>query len=268
MFEGCALTLFFCLGGALAAGGAGDLPAPVTAAAAEAPTGTARPVEFPGLRIFVAGKRIEADATFAVVDGSVSLEYLAVAQNGKVHESLLELACAPDKLQLGLILCGLEPVPEVTFQGEAIELKGPRVTVEVEWRAEGRSLRARAEDLVLDVRLGRTMERTGFAFTGSRFLEAFAPRRRDPGDADPGGAPRKKSEIFAATSSGSVIALYHDPDAILDNPLLSGGDVPLLMPTFRLVEVAGWVAGDDRLRPAPEKLPPSRTPAVVHLRAN
>lgn len=223
------------------------------AGAATTPTAA---VEFPGIKIFPHERRIEAEAAFLIVDSATFLEYLAVAPQGKTHESLLEIRCAPDKLHLGLLLLGLEPKPEVRFQGEAIELGGPRVAIEVEWAAAGAAAaggrrRARVEDLLRDARMGATMPRTGFAFTGSRFIRSFL---RD--------GPR---EIFAANASGSAIALYHDPDAVLDNPAVTGGDVPLLAPTFALPEIAGWVPGDERLRPETERLPPRGTAAVLHI---
>ncbi len=241
--------------GAILAGGPGAPTPTATAAAA---------VSFPGIRIVPTERRIEVEAAFALSGEGYFLEYLAVAPHGKLHESLFTISCAPEKLQLGLILCGLEPKAEVQYHGEARELTGPRVAIEVEWKDEaGAAKRARVEDLLHDVRFGRPMERTGFAFTGSRFLKAYAPRR-PPRDA-PAGPPAPPEEIFAATSSGSAIALYHDPDAVLDFPLLSGGDVPILAPTFGLVEVAGFVPGDERFKPI-SGLPRAGTPATLHLR--
>jgi hypothetical protein len=212
-------------------------------------------VEFPGIRVFTAERRLEVDAAFAIVAEEYYLEYLAVAPQGKLHESLLEVKCAPEKLQLGLILLGLEPRAQVQYHGEAVELTAPRVAIDVEWSAKDTKKRVRVEDLLFEARLGGSMPHTGFAFTGSRFIQGFA-RGNGP-------AP---SQIFAATSSGSAISLYHDPDAILDNPLLTGGDVPLLSPTFDMVEVVGWVPGDERYRPYAERLPAQGTPCVLHMR--
>jgi hypothetical protein len=246
----------------------GDAPA--------APSAAAAPVEFPGIRIFPKERRIECDAAFDIVDEAYFLEYLAVAPHGKLHESLFEIRCAPEKLQFGLLLLGLKEEPQVSFQGEGIALAGPRVAIEVEWAdpKTGEKRRSRVEDLLWEARLGHEMERTGFAFTGSRFLRRGGgaapagthgpPPPAPKATAQEAGAPQK--EVFAATSSGSVIALYHDPDAILDNPLLSGGDVPVLSPTFKLVEIVAWIHGDERLRPIASKLPPHGTPATLHLR--
>jgi len=238
------------------------ISAPSSASADEAKAPTATAVAFPGIRIFPAEKRLEADGAFAIVDPAYFLEYVAVTPQGKVHESLLELQAAPDKLNLGLILCGLEPRPEVQFQGEPIELSGPRVVIEVAWKKpSGEVVRYPVEALVNDARNGAPIEAAGFAFTGSRFLRAG--RSAGPGAPAAGAKP---NEVFAANASGSAISLYHDPDAVLDYAPISGGDVPLLMPTFRLVEAAAFVAGDERFRPVDGILPPHRTPVVIHVR--
>ncbi|HVY61170.1 MAG TPA: YdjY domain-containing protein, partial [Planctomycetota bacterium] len=228
----------------------GDAPAAPTAAAASPASGTATAVAsgvvaFPGIKIFAKERRIECDAAFDLVDGAATLEYLAVAPNGKLHESLRELRCAPEKLPFGLILLGLDPKPEVEYQGEGRPLSGPRVAIEAAWTdpKTGEERRSRVEDLLEDARFDRPMERCGFAFTGSRFLARGAPSApagtHGPPPPAPAGAPKPAKpaprEVFAALASGSVIALYHDPDAVLDNPLISGGDVALLAPTFGLV---------------------------------
>jgi hypothetical protein len=229
------------------------LPARAAGDGAAAPTPTAGVVRFPGISIDPAGKRIEVEATFAVTDAF--LEYLLVAEGGKAHESLFIAGCRGEHLQLGLIALGLEARPEVHFQGEPLALSGPRVAIEAVWEEGSARRTERVEDLLQDVRLGRAMERVGFAFTGSRFVKNPAARR-DPA------APR---ELLAAAASGSLIAVYHDPDAVLDNPLVAGGDVPLLVPTFRMVEVAGWVAGDERYR-ARRDAPARGTRAVLVIR--
>jgi hypothetical protein len=254
-------------------------PPPPTATAAPAaeprsPSGTAVAREFPGIKVFTAERRLEVDAAFDIVEDSVFLEYLAVAPHGKLHESLLEIRCAPEHLQAGLYLLGLkEPRPaEVQWQGDPAPPSGPRVAIEAEWQEPGGVRhRERVESLLYDARLGREMDEVGFAFTGSRFIArghgSQAGVHGPPPPDRPGkpGAPAEP-EVFAASASGSVIAVYHDPDAVLDNPLVSGGDVPLLAPTFRLVEIVTWVPGDERLRPNAAKLPPHGTPCKLHMR--
>jgi hypothetical protein len=247
---------------ALCAACLGSVLAPRPACAQEeprAPTATAGLLRFPGIAIDPAGRRIEVDATFEIVEAVVRLEYLAVTEQGKAYESLFSLGTTAENLQLGLIAIGLEPRPEIQYQGEARDLSGPRVAIEAEWEAGGERRRARVEDLLFDVRLGRPMERTGFAFTGSRFVTNRTVRRRDR----PGGEAGPPREVLAAAASGSLVALYHDPDAILDNPLYTGGDAPICLPTFGMIEVATWIRGNDRLQPAAERVPPRGTRAKL-----
>ena len=236
------------------------LPAPALALAEQAPdpaTATAAALSFPGVAIYPAERRMEIEAVFNLDEAASSpLEYLAVTDYGKVHESLFRVRCEPQKLMLGLILFGLEPRPEVTFQGQAVALTGPRVAIEAEWDEGASRRRCRVEDLVIDVRLGAAMERVGFAFTGSRFVPNPAARR--PGSTAP-------KELLTATSTGSLVALYHDPEAVLDNPLVSGGDIPLVVPSFRLPEIVGWIPGDDRLQPYPGRTAPRGTRATLHI---
>lgn len=235
---------------ALLTGGAAfadEAPAAVT------PTAKPGQLRFPGITIDPKEKRLEVEAQFEIVEDVVRLEYLAVAEHGKAYESLFSVECSAEHLQLGLIAIGLEPKPEVQYQGEARALAGPRVAIEACWEAGGERKRARVEDLLFDVRLGAPMARTGFAFTGSRFIPNRAARRQD------GAAPK---EVLAAGASGSLVAIYHDPDAILDNPLYTGGDVPLCLPTFGMIEVATWIRGNDRLEPV-KGLPPRGTKVVL-----
>jgi hypothetical protein len=203
-------------------------------------------VRFPGIRIDPIARTLAVDAWFAVVDGSTRLEYLAVTDKGKVHESLLVLECAPERLQLGLILLGLEPKAEVRYQGEARALTGPRVRVEAEFVRAGERVRVPVEALIYDLYAQAPLAPLGFSFTGSRFLDRE------------GAGP-----LFAADASGNAIALYHDPDACLDNPRLAGGDLPLLVPSFGMVELVDWLYGDDRLVAHRDRLPDRGTDATL-----
>ncbi len=235
-------------------------PASPTAAPQGAPAAEGPSTIAPGIRVVAKERRIEVDALFEIVDPAYFLEYLVVSPQGKVHESLLRMTGTPDMLNLALILCNLEPKPEVHYQGEPVSPSGPRIMIEVEWTApSGAKVRKPVEELIEDARMGTTLEATGFAYTGSRFIE-----RKGRGPA--GAAKPDPQSVFAAQASGSAIALYHDPDAVLDLASLAGGDIPLVVPTFRLAEIAGGVSGDERFRPS-ALVPKHGTPAVLHLRA-
>jgi hypothetical protein len=225
---------------------------------------------FPNLRIYTKERRIELDGWVAQCD--VLLEYVAVTSQGKLHESLFGVDCDPDMLQLGLILLGLEARPQVQYQGQPLVLEGPAVAVEAEWdetpqegdggAAPKRVRRSVAELVHNPYAATGAVESPGrFAFTGSRFIEN--PELRFV-DAEQAAALPK--EVLAAKASGNLIALYHDPDAILDNPLATGGDIPLLLPSLQAPDLLGWIGGDEFHRAATEKLPPRGTKVTLHLR--
>lgn len=203
----------------------------------------------PGIRIWRDEKRIEVDGLVCIKQGP-ALELMGCTRRGKTHESLFLFECAPEHLQLALILIGLEPTPQVDDFGQAIALeKGEKVVLEVSWKAEdapqndaaapapveGR-IRRWVEDVIWDRRRRGSMQRVGWVFTGSRQVKVPAPPDW-----------KTEKEVFAAGYTGNVVAVYHDPDAILDTPLAEGGD-------------------DTLFYPYAERLPEAQTPIVIHIR--
>ncbi len=134
---------------------------------------------------------------------SGAIEYLAVAPRGKTHESLLRVDVRPLHLQLALLLLGLEPKNVLRVQGERTTPQGAPVEIRVRWRdARGQMQDVRAETLILRMPGRQPMAAHEWVFTGSRILR----------------------EGFEADLEKSLVAVWHDPAAILDNPLASGGD--------------------------------------------
>lgn len=254
-----AASLALALVALVAAGGAGadeDGPAPAEKPARPVPEGA---VALPGLVVFPKERRIEAEAWVCVTEGAI--EYLATTPSGKLHETLFVVEASAKDVNLALILCGLKERPQVRWQGEAVALTGDGASVEAELVGrDGAKVRRPVEDFVLDRFHGAPLEPRPFVFTGSRFVPNPEARFEDA----PKGTPRT---IFAASSSGSLIALYHDPDAILDNPRVTGGDIPILLPTFGLPDLVDWVSGDERHRAHTGRLPARGTRAVLHIRA-
>lgn len=131
-----------------------------------------------------------------------TIEYLAVAPNGKLHESVLSLNARPLHLQLGLILLGLEPKGGLRYQGDTQVPQGSRITILTAWKRNGKQVSVHAEDLVWDVVKKRPMERSAWVFSGSLV--------------DKNG--------FVADRELSLIATYRDPAAIVNNALPTGSD--------------------------------------------
>lgn len=130
-----------------------------------------------------------------------AIEYLAVAPGGKTHESLLRIDVRPLHLQIALLMLDLEPKNVLKYQGDPTTPQGPPVEIRVRWRdLKGAEQEARAEELILEEPALRPMPPNRWVFTGSRIIK----------------------EGFEADLGKSLVAVYHDPAAILDNPLPGG----------------------------------------------
>jgi hypothetical protein len=131
------------------------------------------------------------------------IEYLAVAPRGKLHESLLRVDVRPLHLQVALLLLGLEPKNVLERQGERKTPQGAPMELRVRWRdPDGKTVEVRAEELISEMPKGRVMPTHDWVFTGSRILKAG----------------------FEADLAKSVVAVWHDPAAMVDNPLSGGAD--------------------------------------------
>ena len=73
----------------------------------------------------------------------------------------------------------------------------------IEWDSEGKTKRHRAEDLVYNRVSQSAMEHIDWVFSGSRV---------------------NVNGVFVAQAVGTLITTFHDPDAIIDNPLPEGAD--------------------------------------------
>jgi hypothetical protein len=144
------------------------------------------------------------------------IEYLAVAPEGKRHESVLVLDADPLHLQVAFLLLGLEPGGGLRQQGDAQAPRGSALEARVRWKAEGRERQARLEEFAWDIPRRRPMEATSWIFTG---LE-----------------PQEQAR---AAEDGSLIASYRDPKAVLNNPLPTGSDDTIYKANERLVPPVG-----------------------------
>jgi len=184
-----------------------------------------RPSEEAPRLVRLRGILFDLRARQVVMDGHIALsagvvELFACIRGTKDYESVVALDCQPYDLHLGLLAIGLKagrPVPGdvARFQTRGPEGRraqspvGPPVVVRVRWKdAQGRTVTRRAEDLVLNVKTKKTMERAGWVFVGSRFV--------------PGETPG--TQLYAAALTGAVITTYNDPTAVLDNPRPTGQD--------------------------------------------
>lgn len=125
------------------------------------------------------------------------VEYVAVAPKGKLHESVLRLDIRPLHLQVALLMLDLEPKNVLAFQGERKTPQGDKISLAVKWRDnKGVMQELPIESLMMTMPKERPLERGAWVFTGSRVLK----------------------QGFEADISRSIIAVYPDPAAIVDNP--------------------------------------------------
>ncbi|MBD3181995.1 hypothetical protein GF312_06875 [Candidatus Poribacteria bacterium] len=146
------------------------------------------------------------------------IELLACSSIGKVHESAIVLDVDPIHLQTALILMGLEYEGGLRYQGDPQTPKGDRVYIWVEWNSEGQVKRHRAEDLVFNREKQSTMPHVGWVFSGSRIND---------------------NGVFMAQAIGTIITTFHDPDAIIDNPLPEGADDTVYIVNTKLAPPKG-----------------------------
>lgn len=153
----------------------------------------------------VGGATIDTKARTVTIAGEVNMdeggiEYLAVAPGGKTHESLLKLNVRPLHFQVALLMLELEPKNVLKTQGERTTPQGDLVELRVRWRDKDGNLQTvPAETLVLE-KDNRPLSMGVWVFVGSRILK----------------------QGFQADLEKSLVAVWHDPAAIIDNPRPDG----------------------------------------------
>jgi hypothetical protein len=131
------------------------------------------------------------------------LEYLIVFATGKTHESLLRTNVPPYNLQIAFLLLGFEGTNSpLQGQGDPAKPKGDPVEIIVSFDKGGKTENIHAEEWVA-LKANETLKDAGrieWIFTGSLVV----------------------MNQFLAQSSGSIVAIYHDPTAIIDNASKGG----------------------------------------------
>ncbi len=131
------------------------------------------------------------------------LEYLLVRNGGKTHESLFRTHIDPTQLQLAMLLIGAEGTDQpLSHQGAREMPKGNPVDITVSYMKNGRMtplkpeswIARKVEEKMLD------SEPLQWMFTGSTVSNGK----------------------FMAQAEGSIIAIYRDPAALIDNASAGG----------------------------------------------
>ena len=151
-------------------------------------------------------RAITLPATVNMTEGL--LEYALVHESGKVHESLLSTPISPYDLNVVLLLLNYQP--SATFfdtsdeAAGAVLVRNPKIEaqakllVTLEWKdPAGKAQTARLESLLLNLDQKAPAKDGPFIYTGSMLME---------------------DGVFMAKETGSILALYADAAALLNNP--------------------------------------------------
>lgn len=116
---------------------------------------------------------IDEGRTCVMVDGRVVLregvlEMFACPAGTKEHEAVVAIDAKAYLVHTGLLLVGAEEGTPVRFQPEYKPPTGTEIEVQVEWTADGKPQKARAQDWVRDVKTKQSMA-LPFVFAGSGF---------------------------------------------------------------------------------------------------
>ena len=150
--------------------------------------------------------KMERSISFpAVVNmGKGLLEYLLVRNAGKTHESLLRTTVEPYPLQVAFLLLGYEGTDKpLAYQGDPSTPKGDSVRILVtRFGADGKAAADDYERWICKKIDKKTCEIStlSWIYTGSVVGNGK----------------------FLAQMEGSIIALYHDPIALIDNASAGG----------------------------------------------
>ena len=177
------------------------------------------------VKLMKKAREVHIPVTIEMHEGPI--EYLVVTGRGKVHESLLVTTAEPYHVQVAMLLLnakgsGGKLIPE----DEKMPIPGQPVDIELHWKENGETKKARIEQFVQTVRPKLQPAKKGpFIFNGSRVFEGQ----------------------FLAQRDGSIVSLITDNAAQFNNPRLGRDD-------------------DELWRPQPKGLPSVDSKATVVIR--
>jgi acylphosphatase len=139
-----------------------------------------------------------------------AVEYLVCSRSGKEYESIVVVDSSAKEIYEALLKLGVKRGTPPSYNEELGEETGPEGTgflMYVEWEADGKTKRVRAEDLLYNVRTKKAMKHVAWTFSGSRMVYDL-----DSEDED--------AQIPQAFMSNDLVALnYLDASALFQNPL-------------------------------------------------
>ncbi len=141
------------------------------------------------------------------------VELFGCGGGGKTHETIIQLECDIQTLDLSFTLSGFERGPLPNLLKEENSEQGTRVLVLVQWKdKDGKIITRRSEDLVISIVRKKTMPRIGWTYVG-KWEEV-----ENPAD------PDRKDKVLGAAISRSLVTTWRDVSSLLDNPLPEAPD--------------------------------------------
>lgn len=127
------------------------------------------------------------------------LEYVLVRATGKTYESLLRTNIEPYNLQLAFLLLGFEPTDRpLRGQGDPEKPKGELLEITISYNTgEGKTVVIKPEAWMIKKTKDKSVDikKLDWVYTGSLVMDGR----------------------FLAQQTGSIIAVYHDPAALIDH---------------------------------------------------
>lgn len=147
-------------------------------------------------------KEITVPGKINIASDDTIIEFFACDPLGKSHESILILDTEPIYVFMALGLFDLEAGMNLEVVGDPREPKGSHVEILVEWKKGDKVISRPARELVWNAMTGQPMQKTHWVFTGGRLINN-----------------QLTTQLFH-----NIIAVYRDPDALINNPLPGGTD--------------------------------------------
>ncbi len=147
-------------------------------------------------------KEISIPGEINIATDDTIIEFFACGTLGKSHESILILDAEPIFLFIALGLLDLEPGRNLNVVGDPHEPKGSFLDISVEWDQGENVVSHSARELVWNAITGQPMQKTHWVFTGGRLINN-----------------QLTSQLYH-----NIIAVYRDPDSLINNPLPGGTD--------------------------------------------
>lgn len=147
-------------------------------------------------------KEITVPGEINIASDDTIIEFFACGTLGPSHESILMLDTEPTFLFTALGLLELEAGMNLEVQGDPRAPEGSHVQIWVEWKQGDKVVSRSARELVWNVMSGQPMQKTHWVFTGGRI---------------------RKNQLTSQLTH-NIIAVYRDPDSLINNPLPGGTD--------------------------------------------